>query len=491
MLTIEFIWDKPGKVFSAISLRKMNLLHPYTGLYTDYYELTMAQGYYLEGMKDAPAAFDYFFRQQPFGGGYTIFAGLSDLLDTLRNFQFGGGAIRFLQKQGFDQDFLKFLREFRFRGNVVAMREGEVVFPYEPCVQIEGTLIETQLVETAVLNLLNFESLVATKAARMRQAAGEKLLMDFGLRRAHGYGGIQASRSAIIGGFHKTSNTFSAAQYGLEPSGTMAHSWIQAFENEISAFRAYAAQFPENCILLVDTYDTLNSGLPNAILVGREMEAQGFKLKGIRLDSGDLAFLSKKARNMLDQAGLEYVQIIVSNQIDEYIISSLRDQEAPIDGFGVGTSLVTGKGSGALDGVYKLSVIRDLPTIKISENTSKTTLPGKKVIYRCEDEDGFFRADAIALEDEKSIQYISHPFESGKRRSVGQDKKEKLSHLVMKQGKAVGKIRNACQIAEYTLDRLQHLPEEHKRFVFPHTYPVGISDALLSLRDQIKKRSTL
>jgi len=467
---------------------KMRLLHPNTGLYTDYYELTMAQGYYLGGMDETPAVFDYFFRQQPYGGGYAIFAGLSDVLDTLKNFHFGKEAIRFLEKQGFEREFLNYLEGFSFHGNVVATKEGEVVFPYEPCLQIEGTLIETQLVETAVLNLLNFGSLIATKAARMRQAAGDSLLMDFGLRRAHGFGGIQASRSAIIGGFQNTSNTFSAANYGLQPSGTMAHSWVQAFGDELTAFRAYAAQFPTQCVLLVDTYDTLDSGIPNAIVVGREMEKQGFQLWGVRLDSGDLAFLSKRARKMLDQAGLTQVKIFASNQIDEYIISSLKDQGAPIDGFGVGTALATGKGAGALDGVYKLSVIQDKPTLKISDNKSKSTLPGKKSVYRFSDGDGYFLFDAIALEDEQSVQRIHHPFEPEKQTTIGQEKREKLTQRVMKQGQLVGEPHNAYEIAEFTKERLGRLPAEHKRFVYPHTYHVGISDDLLRLRDQLKER---
>ncbi|MEA3461610.1 MAG: nicotinate phosphoribosyltransferase, partial [Bacteroidota bacterium] len=352
------------------------------------------------------------------------------------------------------------------------------------------TLIETQLVETVVLNLINFESLIATKAARIRQAAGDRLLMDFGLRRAHGYGGIQASRSAIIGGFQKTSNTFSAAKYGLEPSGTMAHSWIQSFDDEITAFRTYAELYSEQCILLVDTYDTVNSGLPNAIRVGLDMEEQGLKLKGIRIDSGDLACLSKKARKMLDMAGLDYVRIIVSNQLDEHIISSLLNQEAPIDGFGVGTALATGKGSGALDGVYKLSMIEELPTLKISENTGKITLPGKKTVYRFLDENGLFRADAITLENESEIRTISHPFEYGTRTKISKNKKEKLIQSVMEQGKVFDRISNAYEIAEYTQERLRQLPAEHKRLVFPQTYEVGISSALLRLRDHLKKQTT-
>jgi nicotinate phosphoribosyltransferase len=269
----------------------------------------------------------------------------------------------------------------------------------------------------------------------------------------------------------------------------MAHSWVQAFGDELTAFRAYAAQFPAHCVLLVDTYDTLGSGIPNAIEVGREMEKKGHKLHGVRLDSGDLAFLSKRARKMLDQAGLPQVRIFASNQIDEYIISSLKHQGAPIDGYGVGTALATGKGSGALDGVYKLSVIQDSPTLKISDNKSKSTLPGKKSVHRFSDGDGYFLIDAIALEDEKSVQHIYHPFEMEKHTRVEQETREKLTQRVMVQGKPVGKIQNAYEIAEYTKDRLERLPAEHKRFVYPHTYHVGISEDLLHLRDQLKERN--
>jgi nicotinate phosphoribosyltransferase len=420
-----------------------------------------------------------------------VFSGLTELLDIISNFKFGPGAIRFLSRLGFSREFLNWLEEFQFKGNVIAVQEGEVVFPYEPCLRIEGNLIEAQLVETAVLNLINFESLIATKAARIRQAAGDRLLMDFGFRRAHGYGGIQASRSAIIGGFQKTSNTYSANRYGLEPSGTMAHSWIQSFDDEITAFRAYADLYPENCILLVDTYDTLKSGLPNAIQVAREMEEKGFKLKGIRLDSGDLAFLSKRAREKLDLADLENVQIIVSNQLDEYIISSLLEQGAPIDGFGVGTALATGKGAGALDGVYKLSMFEGTPTVKLSENIAKTTLPGKKTVYRIMDENGYFQADAIILEEEQNIRIISHPYENEKSINVAKYKKEKLIHQVMDQGEMIGEIPDVYEIAEYTQKRLRQLPQEHKRVVFPHTYRVGISTKLLKLRDHYKKKALM
>lgn len=469
----------------------MNLLNENTGLYTDFYELTMAQGYFLSGKKDSQAVFDYFFRNRPYGGGYTVFSGLAELLEMLGNFRFQKEAIDMLSGLGFKPEFLHWLGDFQFKGRVISMREGEVVFPYEPCLRIEGTLIESQMAETVVLNLLNFESLIATKAARIRQAAGDRLLMDFGMRRAHGFGGIQASRAAIIGGFQNTSNTYSAAKYGLRPTGTMAHSWIQTFGDELTAFRTYAGLYPEQCILLVDTYDTVHSGLPNAIQVGRELEERGFRLKGIRIDSGDLAYLSKKARTLLDQAGLDYVQIIVTNQLDEYIISNLLEQEAPVDGFGVGTALSTGKGAGSLDGVYKLSVIENNPTLKLSENIAKTTLPGKKTVYRVLDEKGLFLADAVALEDERDIGSITHPFEHGKSMDVGSFKKEKLTGQVMEHGVVTGSVPDVYEIGEYTRERLSRLPDEHRRFLNPHTYKVGISTGLLKLRDQYMKKYTI
>jgi nicotinate phosphoribosyltransferase len=467
----------------------MYLSQQISGLYTDYYELTMAQGYFRNGMKEIPAVFDYFFRKNPFGGEYVIFAGLADLLEMIRNFRFSNDAIVFLEDQGFERQFLRWLEDFRFQGDLIAVREGEIVFPNEPCIRVEGSIIETQLLETLLLNVINFESLIATKASRIRSAAGDRILMDFGLRRAQGPGGIPASRAAIIGGFQKTSNTYSAFQYGLEPSGTMAHSWIQSFEDEAEAFRAYANLFPGQSILLVDTYDTINSGIPNAIHVAQELEKQGQKLNGIRIDSGDLSYLSKKARKMLDLAGLSYVQIFASNQLDEYIISSLVEQSAPIDGFGVGTAMITGKGSGgALDGVYKLSMIRDQPTLKVSENRSKWTLPGKKELYRCIDEDGNFRADIICLEDEKSFRTMVDPFESEKRTKISHYLREELLMKVMENGSATVEKKSPYEISEFARKRLAQLPAEHKRFTFPQEYKVGISPNLLKSREWLSRK---
>lgn len=472
----------PRKIHPAPELSP---LHSHTALYTDHYELTMAQGYYLSGMKEVPAVFDYFFRKAPFGGSYVIFSGLGELLELLENYQFQEEGLAYLSRLGFNQQFLSWLKDFRFSGTIVSMKEGEVVFPYEPILRIEGNIIETQMVETLVLNLINFESLVATKAARIREVAGDRILIDFGLRRAHGYGAIQASRAAIVGGFGKTSNVFSAFRYGLSSSGTMAHSWVQSFDNELKAFQVYAKHFPDDCIFLVDTYDSLNSGIPNAIRVGLEMEKRGAKLLGIRLDSGDLAYLSKKARKMLNMAGLDYVKIFASNQLDEHVVASLLEQKAPIDGFGVGTALVTGKGAGALDGVYKLSMIHGNPTLKRSENPAKTTLPGKKTVYRYLDEQGKFQADAIAMEEETGFTSIHHPTEAGKKKNIEQLTQEQLMEKVMENGEILRGPQTTSDIATYSLSRLQQLSAEHKRLLYPHLYATGITTALLRLRDQL------
>ncbi len=373
----------------------------FSATYTDQYELAMGQAYFLSGRKDEFAVFDYFFRKNPFGGGYTIFAGLPDLLAVLEEFRFDEEDLDFLKKQSFDPGYLTYLKDFRFKGTVYSPPEGDLVFPTRPVLRVEGDLIETQLIETVLLNILNFQSLIATKASRMRLVAGDRTLIDFGLRRAQGPGGYYASRAAVIGGFDATSNARAARDYNLQPSGTMAHSYVQSCESEVDAFRSFAAARPVDCVLLVDTYNTLHSGVPNAIIVAKEMEKKGQRLKGIRLDSGDLSYLAQKSRAMLDEAGLHYVRIAASNQLDEYIIRSLMDQGAPIDVFGVGTSVVTGQPDAALDGVYKLAKTGGIPVIKLSENISKITLPDKKQVWRAIDNEGLFLgADVVGLEDE-------------------------------------------------------------------------------------------
>jgi len=470
----------------------MNFLDAHSGLYTDHYELVMAQGYYLSGMSDYPSCFDYFFRKNPFNGGYTVFAGLDDLLDTLENMTFTREDCEFLRSIGFNESFVNYLSGFTFNGNIFSVKEGEIVFPNEPVLRVEGGLLETQLVETLVLNILNFESLVATKASRMRFAAGTKTLMDFGLRRAQGLGGIHASKAAIIGGFEQTSNVYSAFRFGLKSSGTMAHSWIQNFGDELDAFRKFADHFPDHCILLVDTYDTLHSGMPNAIKVAHELKEKGHQLAGIRLDSGDLAWLSRKSREMLDREGLHEVKIIASNQLDEHVIRSLEQQLAPIDIYGVGTALVTGKSDAALDGVYKLSMSNHKASIKFSENEAKETLPGIKTVYRHFNGDDRFYLDGISLSHEKEVSFYSHPHKPEKMTSVFHLEKERLHHPVMKDGKRTREFaaEPVDRIATWHKDRIARLPEEYKRFENAHLYKVGISAQLRELKEELKKKFT-
>jgi nicotinate phosphoribosyltransferase len=459
-------------------------LQKHAGLYTDLYELTMAQGYVLTGQADKPACFDYFFRETPFKNGYVLFAGLEELLSTLETFSFESDDLKYLESLGFRKPFLSYLKNFTFKGKIFSAREGEVIFPLEPALRVEGTLLETQLIETLLLNQLNFQSLIATKASRMVQAAQSRRVVEFGLRRAQGLAGISASRAAAIGGIESTSNVYASFLYGLTPSGTQAHSWIQSFPDELSAFRKYAEIYPERCILLVDTYNTLKSGVPHAIEVAKEMEAKGQKLNGIRLDSGDLAYLSKRARVLLDQAGLHYVKIVVSNQLDELLIKSLLDQGAPINAFGVGTNLVTGQQNPALDGVYKLSWLDGEPRLKISENVTKTSLPGIKKVVRYTDPEGFFYADGVLLEDEKSIEYIHHPHFPEQKSRVAHCFPESLLFKVMEEGKRLVSL-SVQEAAAYAKERLTKLSPERKRFENPHIYKVGMSQKLMETRNQL------
>ncbi len=458
------------------------------GLYTDHYELTMAQGYFLSNRHLKRASFDYFFRKNPYQGSYVVFSGLSSLLEMIEAFHFSPEDCDYLLSIGFQSSFVDYLRTFRFQGNIHAVREGELVFPYEPTLRVEGTILETQLIETLLLNVLNFESLIATKASRIRLAAGDRILMEFGLRRAQGLGGVHASKAAVSGGFNSTSNVFSAYYFDLESNGTMAHSWIQSFDDELEAFRTYAKHYPDECTLLVDTYDTLKSGIPNAITVARELHQQGHELAAVRLDSGDLTYLSKKARRLLDDAGLQHVKIVASNQLDEIIIQSLLSQGAPIDIFGVGTSLAAGKDDAALDGVYKLAHFDGTPSIKVSENIAKMTLPGIKAIHRFVDQDGLFGADGILFADEPDYEFIHHPTDPHKQKEISKYTKESLIQEAMRDGKNILSKQTPAEVAQYTQKRLKQLPEEHKRFLNPHVYKVGISEKLQQKRNDLAKQ---
>ena len=454
--------------------------------FTDYYELTMAQGYYLAGIHERKASFDYFFRKVPFEGGYVIFAGLKELIETVKHLKFSEEEIEYLKKENFSDEFIAYLKSFQFRGDIWSAREGDIVFPGEPILRVDGNLLETQIIETLLLNVLNFQSLIATKAARIKYAAGEdSIVLDFGLRRAQGLAGIHATRAAMIGGFDGTSNVYSAQRFNIPAGGTMAHSWIQSFDDELTAFRTYSEHYPNSTHLLVDTYNTLESGIPNAITVAKELQEKGHRLVGIRLDSGDLAYFSKQARKMLDSEGLNYVKIAVSNQLDERVIASLRTQNAPIDIFGVGTRLVTGDETPALDGVYKLGSVNNKPTLKISENIEKITLPGRKKIYRYMNDDGPFYGDAILLNEEQEIEVMHHPTFPAKRSTLTGREYRELLIQVISNGDEVIQMPDVQSIVAYKNEQFSKLHPEYKRFDNPHIYKIGISSHLMETRDRL------
>ncbi|STY28639.1 Nicotinate phosphoribosyltransferase [Legionella wadsworthii] len=461
----------------------------FTGIYTDQYQLTMAQVYFLKGHRNNTAVFDYFFRKIPFSSGYAIFAGLADLLDILENYHFSQGDINFLEEKGFHPDFLAYLKDFQFRGTVYSIQEGDLIFPTCPILTIEANIIEAQIIETVLLNLLNFQTLIATKASRIRHAAGSCKLIDFGLRRAQGPGGYFASRAAIVGGFDATSNVSAGRDYDIPISGTMAHSFIQSYDNELTAFRDFAEIWPHNCTLLVDTYRTLESGVPNAIRVGKEMEKRGHRLQAIRLDSGDLEFLAKKSRQMLDEAGLHYVKIVVSNQLDENSIRALREQKTPIDIFGVGTNLVIGAPNAALDGVYKLALVNEKPRLKLSESKVKITLPYKKQVFRLLDQGKFLGLDVIGLMGEKDLQDYC-PFENKKSFLIQHVEQEPLLQMVMDKGRRLMPNKTLEQIAKYSRKRLNQLPGEYKQFENTGLYQIGLSNQLKMKRDELIKEYT-
>ncbi len=470
---------------------------PNPGLYTDLYQLTMGQGYFKSGLHKKQASFDFFFRKSPFSGEFVVFAGLADLLEVLDRYRFTEDEIAWLREQGFEDAFCKHLSGFTFDGAIRSVSEGEVVFPGQPVLTVTGSLLSCQLAETLLLNILNFQSLIATKARRLRLAAGDCKLVDFGLRRGQGAGSVAASRAAAIGGFDATSNVLAGKRYGIPVSGTMAHSWIQCFESELEAFRIYARLYPDASILLVDTYDTIESGLPNAITVARELEEQGHRLVGIRLDSGNPLTLSRKARTMLDDAGLDYVAIAVSDQLDEERIADLRDKAAPVDVFGVGTRLITGYPDGALGGVYKICDLGGQPTMKYTDEISKRSLPGIKEIERLSDKNGFFMRDVIRLldgrdsnkPDPKDTSDNSSDTSDTSDTGGSSEKKsaERIRNTVMENGKALSHSVDISDIAEFSASRVARLPEKIKRLTHPEHYEIRLDDPLVALIEQLRK----
>ncbi|MCX8089383.1 MAG: nicotinate phosphoribosyltransferase [Verrucomicrobiae bacterium] len=458
-----------------------------SGLYTDRYELSMAWAFWREGRAEVPAVFDYFFRTLPFGGGYAVFAGAATLVEALAQFRFGEAELEFLRREGFEPAFLEALRGFEFRGSIWMPPEGEVVFPFEPVARVEGGLLETQLIETVLLNVLNFQTLIATKAARCVAAARGRLVSEFGLRRAQGLAGRWASRAACIGGCASTSNLDAARCYGLRSAGTMAHSFVQSYGDELAAFRAFAAVHGSNTVLLLDTYDTLRSGLPNALTVARELAARGQRLAGVRIDSGDLAYQARAVRQALDAAGFADVKIVASNQLDEFLIRSLLEQGAPIDVFGVGTALAAGLPDAALDGVYKLAACAGRPCLKRADGLAKQTLPGRKTVSRYRDAEGRFCADAIHLADEPPPERMIHPHDPSRRLALSAWRPEALLRPVIQNGRLVAELSDVAGAAAYARARLAALPPEHHRFENPHIYKVGISPSLAALREELMR----
>ncbi len=467
-------------------------------LLTDFYELTMLFGYWRRERQDRPASFEYFFRELPTHNGFAISAGLEGLLDYLESFRFTKDDLAYLASLGtFPPQFLEYLRDFRLRSTVWAPPEGSLVFPHEPVVRVEGPLAEAQLLETAVLNLINYPTLIATKAARIRLAVNNDTVMEFGLRRAQGPdGGLSGSRAAYIGGADATSNVLAGKMYGIPVRGTHAHSWVMSFEDELTAFRAYAEVYPESCLLLVDTYDTLTSGLPNALTVFKELRAAGHDVRAaVRLDSGDLARLSKAAYRMFSEAGFKDPLIVASNELDEDLIADLKRQGARINSWGVGTHLITSSNWPALGGVYKLMAAQNgdgewEPRIKLSSNLAKMTDPGRKRVVRYWDEAGHPIGDIMYLVDEEpqSGPLISYVGRHDLSFLMGLDAaahSEDLLTPVFREGRRVALSPPLDDVRRHAQEQVASLSEEYRRLRNPEIYTVGLSPGLAELKVEL------
>jgi len=469
-------------------------------LLTDLYELTMMQGYY-ETQENETVVFDVFFRENPDKGGYSVMAGLEQVIEYIKNLNFSYDDVDYFRKLGiFSEDFLQYLSGFHFSGSIYAIPEGTVIFPKEPLLKVIAPIMEAQLVETAILNIINHQSLIATKASRVVYAAQGDGIMEFGLRRAQGPdAGLYGARAAVIGGCVGTSNVLAGQMFDVPIMGTHAHSWIMSFKDEYTAFKEYAKLYPDACTLLVDTYDTLKSGVPNAIRVFREMREQGIHPKsyGIRLDSGDLAYLSKQARKMLDDAGFPDAVIAASNDLDEMLIHDLKMQGAKITSWGVGTNLITSKGCPSFGGVYKLAAIQGAdgefaPKIKISENTEKITNPGNKTIFRVYDkETGKIRADLICFADETfdtdQDLLLFDPNATWKRTRLpgGSYRMTEILKPIFINGECVYQSPSVMEIAAYCRQEKETLWDETKRLFFPHRVYVDLSQKLYDTKEKL------
>jgi nicotinate phosphoribosyltransferase len=469
-------------------------------LLTDLYELTMMQGYYIEDRQEL-AVFDVFYRTNPSGSSFSIAAGLEQVVDYINNLHFSEKDLTYLSGLNiFKESFIDYLRNFKFSGDIYSVPEGTVIFPNEPILKVIAPIIEAQLVETAILNIINHQSLIATKSARIKWAAGNDLVLEFGLRRAQGPdAGVYGARAAIIGGCYATSNVLAGQMFSVPVSGTHAHSWVMSFGDEYTAFKKYAEAFPDAALLLVDTYDTLKSGVPNAIKVFKEMFDAGInpKLYGIRLDSGDLAYLSKKARKMLDAAGFQTAVISASSDLDEYLIQNLKSQGAEITVWGVGTNLITSKDCPAFGGVYKLSAIQNSdgelePKIKISDNLEKVTNPGNKKIFRVYDKlTGKIKADLITLDHEtfsedKSL-LLFDPTATWKKMKLhpGTFTLRELLIPIFKSGNCIYNFPEAMDIKKYCELEMESLWPENRRLINPQNVYVDLSKELFDLKDKL------
>ena len=475
-------------------------------LLTDLYELTMMQGYYEKGQNEN-VIFDVFFRQNPCNNGYSVCAGLDQVIDYIKNLHFTYDDVDYLRGLGiFKEDFLHYLSGFHFSGDIYAIPEGTVVFPKEPLLKVVAPIMEAQLVETAILNIINHQSLIATKTSRIVFAANGDGIMEFGLRRAQGPdAGLYGARAAMIGGCVGTSNVLAGQMFDVPVMGTHAHSWIMSFQDEYTAFKTYAEMYPDNCTLLVDTYDTLKSGVPNAIRVFQEFKDAGKPLikYGIRLDSGDLAYLSKEARKMLDEAGFPEATICASNDLDEFLLHDLKMQGAAIDSWGVGTNLITSKDCPSFGGVYKLAAIQNeegefVPKIKISENTEKITNPGNKTIYRIyEKASGKIKADLICFADEvidpKQDLLLFDPMDTWKKTKLagGTYNVREILLPIFKNGECLYKSPTLKEIAAYCREEKDTLWDETKRLFYPHRVYVDLSQKLYAVKQSLLDQMTM
>ena len=471
----------------------------------DFYEMTMANGYFATGGTNTKVAFDVFYRRNPDQGGFAIFAGLEQIIEYVENMNFSAEDVEYFRSQNlFSEDFLNYLANFHFHGDIYAFPEGTIMYPNEPVMIVIADLLDAQLIETAILTQINHQSLIATKARRIVRSAEGRFVSDFGARRAHNFdAAVYGARAAYIGGVNGTATVLAGQMFNIPINGTMAHSWVMYFPSEFEAFKRYAEVYPDSTTLLVDTYDVIHSGVPNAIKVAKEvLEPAGHRLKGVRIDSGDLAYLSKRVRTLLDDAGLQDCKIVVSNSLDEFTITSLLNQDAKIDSFGVGERLITAKSEPVFGAVYKISAVEEngkfIPRIKVSENVEKITNPGLKDVYRIYNEDGHAVADMIALPDEeidlsKPFRYID-PVKPWKQREFSNCTAKKLLKLYVKDGKRVEDLPNLEEIRDFVKSQLDNeIWQEEQRFENPHRHYLDFSPNYYEMKMNLlyKTRSKL